>query len=188
MCSILLLFRLMQPVDLVIGFMILWVFFIVIMVVSSIFLRAPYVPTPRKVARSMVDFADLRGNETVYDLGAGDARLLIAAKEAHPKVIAKGFELSPPVYFLGLFTIWKSKQKVGLYMRNFFHQNVSDADCIFLYLMPGAMKTLQKKFAKELKPGTKIVSHAFAFPDREPIKTMPVPWLSGTKNVMLYEW
>ncbi len=178
----------MQPVDFAIGFMILWVLFIVVMVASSIFLRAPYVPTPWKVARLMVDFADLKGNEVVYDLGAGDARLLIATKEKHPKVIAKGFELSLPVYFLGLFKIWKSKQNVDLSMKNFFHQDVSDADCVFLYLMPGAMKTLAKKFAKELKPGTKIISHAFVFPDRKPVKTMPVPWLSGTKNVLLYEW
>lgn len=80
----------------------------------------------------MVDFADLKGKETVYDLGAGDARLLIATKEKHPKTTAKGFELSPPVYFLGLFRIWQSKQKVQYCMKNFFHQDVSDADCIFV--------------------------------------------------------
>lgn len=178
----------MQPIDLVIGFMIIWVFVIVVMVVSSIFLRAPYVPTPWQVARQMVEFAELTGEEVVYDLGAGDARLLIATKQTHKGVTAIGFELSPPVYLLGRFKIWKSRQKVKLHMKNFFHQDVSNADCIFLYLMPGAMKTLQTKFAKELKPGTKIVSHAFKFPGKEPVKSMPVPWLSGTKNVMLYVW
>ena len=73
-------------------------------------------------------------------------------------------------------------------MKNFFHQDVSDADCIFLYLMPGAMKTLQKKFEKELKPGTKVISHAFKFPGREAVKSMPVPWLQGEKELLLYTW
>lgn len=178
----------MQPLDIVIGFMVLFTLGIVIMVVSSIFLRAPYVPTPAKVARKMVKFADLQGKEVVYDLGAGDARLLIESKKLHPGITAKGFELSPLVYFVGMFRIWQSRQQVKLWMKNFFHQDVSDADCIYLYLMPGAMKTLQKKFESELKPGTKIVSHAFTFPDRKPIKSMKVPWISGEKDLLLYEW
>ena len=158
------------------------------MAVTSISLRAPYVPTPMKVTRKMVAFADLKGDEVIYDLGAGDARLLIESKRTHPNVTVTGFELSPLVYLLGLFRIWQSRVKVKLMMKNFFHQDVSDADCVFLYLMPGAMKSLQKKFETELKPGTKIVSHAFKFPDRKPIKTMPVPWLKGKKTILLYEW
>lgn len=136
----------------------------------------------------MVDFADLKGDEVVYDLGAGDGRLLIAAKQKHPNITAKGFELAPPVYLWGLLKILVSRTGAKLSMRNFFQQDVSDADCIFLYLMPGAMKTLEKKFGRELKSGTKIISHAFVFPDRKPVKTMPVPWLSGTKKLMLYIW
>ncbi len=178
----------MQPVDILLLFLILWVVAIVLMVFTSVFLRAPYVPTPVKVAKQMVHFAGLQGKETVYDLGAGDARLLIETKRMHPQTVAKGFELSPPVYLAGLFRIWMSGTSVSLRMRNFFSQDVSDADCIYLYLMPGAMKRLQEKFEHELKRGTKIVSHAFTFPDRTPLKTMPVPWLKGEKKIYLYEW
>ena len=168
--------------------MVIWVLIIVIMAVSFVFLRAPYVPTPRKVTRKMITFADLNGDDTVYDLGAGDARLLIEAKRTHPNINAVGFELALPVYVLGKFRIWLSRQKVSLKMKNLFKQNVSDADCIFLYLLPGAMVTLEKKFNKELKAGTKVISHAFSFPDREPVKTMPVPWLQGEEKLRLYIW
>lgn len=178
----------MQPIDAFIAFLILWVLCLVIMLVTTVCLRAPYVPTPMKVTRKMVEFAELNGNEVVYDLGAGDARLLVEAKKAHPGITAKGFELSPPVYALGKIRIWWSKLPVYFTMKNFFHQDVSDADCVFLYLMPGAMKTLQKKFKAELKPGTKVISHAFQFPDRKPKKTMPVPWLKGEKKLLLYIW
>jgi hypothetical protein len=178
----------MEPIDALIAVLMIWVFIIVLMVVTSIFLRAPYVPTPKKVTKKMVKFADLKGDDVVYDLGAGDARLLIESKRNHPGITAHGFELSPPVYLWGLFLIWKSRLEIDLRMKNLFHQDVSDADCIFLYLMPGAMKTLHKKFDKELKPGTKVISHAFKFPGRKPVKTMPVPWLQGEKELLLYKW
>jgi hypothetical protein len=178
----------MEPIDVFIALLTIWVFIIVLMVVTSIFLRAPYVPTPMKVTKKMVKFADFKGDEVVYDLGAGDARLLIESKRSHPGITAHGFELSPPVYAVGRFLIWKSGLAVNLQMKNLFKQDVSDADCIFLYLMPGAMKTLQKKFEKELKPGTKVISHAFTFPGRTPIKKIPVPWLQGEKELLLYEW
>ena len=178
----------MQPIDLAILLLVVLVLALFLMMVSSLFLRAPYVPTPHKVARKMVKMADLQGDEVVYDLGAGDGRLLIDAKRLHPRITARGFELSPPVYYIAKFRIWKSGLDVSMQMKNFFPQDVSDADCIFLYLMPGAMKTLAKKFAEELKPGTKIISHAFIFPDRKPIKKMKVPWLQGEKDLLLYEW
>ena len=155
---------------------------------SSIFLRAPYVPTPSKVVRKMIKFADLEGTETIYDLGAGDARLLIESKNLFPKIVAKGFELSPLVFLLGKLRIWKSGHAITFRMQNIFRQNVSDADCIFLYLMPGAMKTLEDMFADQLQPGTKIISHAFRFPGRKHEKSMTVPWLSGEKEVYLYIW
>lgn len=178
----------MQPIDVFIAFMILWVFCIFLMMGTSIFLRAPYVPTPKAVTKTMVEFAALTGNEVLYDLGAGDARLLIESKRRFPNCIARGFELSPPVYFLGLFLIWKAGVDIDLRMKNFFSQDVSDADCIFLYLMPGAMKRLQEKFEQELKPGTKVISHAFKFPNRTPVQRMPVPWLQGEKELLMYEW
>lgn len=178
----------MEPIDVFIAFLALWVLVIFLMLFTSIFLRAPYVPTPMKVVRKMVKFADLQGDEVVYDLGAGDGRLLLTAKKEFPGITAKGFELCPPVYFLARLKILCSGTPVSFRMKNLFTQDVSDADCIFLYLMPGAMKRLQKKFEEELKPGTKVISHAFQFPGRKPIKKMPVPWLQGEKNLHLYVW
>lgn len=178
----------MQPIDIGIALLAIWVIFLVVMLVSTLFLKAPFVPTPRKVVRKMIELADLNGNEAVYDLGAGDARLLIEAKRMHPNIIAKGYELSFPVYLFGKFRIWLARIQVMFAMKNFLTQDVSDADCVFLYLMPGAMKSLEKKFEKELKKGTKIVSHAFSFPNRTPVKEEMVPWLKGENNLRLYIW
>lgn len=73
-------------------------------------------------------------------------------------------------------------------MRNILSVNVSDADCIFLYLIPHMMKKLEEKFEKELKPGTKIVSYAFSLPHKTPVKEMSVPWLTGERKLRMYEW
>ncbi|MDP7476957.1 MAG: hypothetical protein QF442_00745 [Candidatus Peribacteraceae bacterium] len=178
----------MMLLDALIVILTLLVLGLVIMAVSSIFLSAPYVPTPWKVCSQMVEMANLTGKEVVYDLGAGDGRLLITAKKAHPGITAKGYELAPLVYFWSKFIAWWSEQDIDLRMKNFMHQDLSDADCVFLYLMPGVMKSLEKKFAKELKPGTIIVSHAFYFPDRKPIKKLQVKWLHGKKELRLYKW
>ena len=178
----------MQPIDLFILLAILLVLGIVVMAVSAIFLKAPYVPTPLSVAQKMVKIEDLKGTEVVYDLGAGDGRLLIEALHIHPELKAYGSELSPLVCFWGKMKIMLSGTKADLRMKNLFEEDLRNADCIFLYLMPGIMEKLLKKFDEELRPGTKIVSYAFTLRGLTPSKTEEVPWIQGKKEILLYEW
>lgn len=136
----------------------------------------------------MVREAHLQGNETVYDLGAGDARLLITAKRHHPGITAKGYEMIPTVWLFGLLRIWLSRKKVALHWKDALKADVSDADCIFLYLIPSLMGKLKIKFDKELRPGTKVLSYAFYFSGKDPVRTVPVPWLTGERKLWVYEW
>lgn len=178
----------MQPVDVLIALVMILILVIVVMAVSAIFLRTPYVPTPLLVAKKMVKMAHLEGDETIYDLGAGDGRLLIEALRLHPKVTAYGSELSPIVCFWGKLKILLSGTNAHLCMKNLFAEDLRDADCIFLYLMPGIMEKLLKKFEAELRPGTKIVSYAFTLRGKEPVQTEVVPWIQGQKKIYFYEW
>lgn len=178
----------MPLVDIIIVLMILLTLGLVIMAISAIFLRAPYVPTPVAVCEAMIAMANLKGNEVIYDLGAGDARLLIQAMRKHPHITARGSELAFPVYFWAKIKIYFSGQKVDLRLRNLFSEDLRDADCIFLYLMPGIMDQLITKFTKELRPGTKIISYAFSLQKLDPLKTQEVPWIQGKKKIYLYEW
>ena len=172
--------------DFLIGIVILVVFLVTLTVIAHIWLRVPYVPTPISVIREMVRFADLRGNETVYDLGAGDGRALIEMKRRHPQIRAIGYELVPTVWLLGRFRIWISRKKIEFYCANAMAQNLSDADCIFLYLMPSLLAKLEKKFNSELRPGTKVLSYTFVFPDRAPTAVRRVE--KTGKKLFLYEW
>lgn len=174
--------------DILVGLLVLLVGAIAMTGVFYCFTMVPYVPTSSKVSRQMVDFAGLKGGETVYDLGAGDARLLIEAKRVHRGITAKGYEISPVVYLLGLYHVRRSKLPIHFSFGNFFHRDVSDADCIFLYLMPEVMGKLAEKFDRELKPGTKVISNVFRFKDRSPVGTREVEWISGKRKLWMYEW
>ena len=174
--------------DVVIALVILCIVAIVITAVASIFLRTPFVPTPYAVIRTMIGMADLKDSHIIYDLGAGDARLLTEACAQYPHIVARGSELSPMVYLWGRLRILLSGQKADLRMKDLFTEDLRDADCIFLYLMPAFMERLHEKFRKELRPGTKIVSYTFAFTGLDPVETKVVPWIRGTQNVFLYVW
>jgi hypothetical protein len=174
--------------NIVVGLIVLLVGAIAMTGVFYCITMVPYVPTSSKVSKEMVNFAALRGGEHVYDLGAGDARLLIETKRKHPDVVANGYEISPMVYLLGRYRIHRSKLSVGFHFGNFFHRDVSDADCIFLYLMPEVMGKLAEKFDRELKPGTKVISNVFRFKDRTPVATREVEWISGKRKLLMYEW
>lgn len=170
---------------------------ILVTMVVSLWLLVPYVPTPKKVVEFMIERANLKGSETIYDLGCGDARILIATKKKFPGVRAIGYELPVGVWLLAKIRIWASKQNVIVHLQNYLKADLSDADVIFLYLVPEVMQKLCRKLEKELKPGTRVISHGFKFPDKEPLKVercplptwhiMRPPKKKGPR-VYVYEW
>ena len=124
---------------------------------------APFVPTPMKRVRKMLETAGVKKGNTVYDIGCGDGRMVyLAANEFGAN--ATGYELSPLVYLLAIIRkfFWRSKAKI--IFGNFKKKNLKNADFIFCYLLPDTLKSLENKFKTELNPGTKIVSYAFEIP------------------------
>lgn len=156
--------------------------------VGNFIIKVPFVPSSKKAIEEMIRFADLKGTETVYDLGAGDGRILIAAKRLHPGIRAIGIEYVPTVWLLGKLRIWLSRRKVTLLCGDALKYSVTDAQCIFLYLFPTIMEELGKKFDRELKPGTTVISSVFPFPHRKPIAEKQVPWLGERRTIRLYRW
>lgn len=142
---------------------------------------APWVPLWKKDTLRMLQIAQVKPGEKVVDLGAGDARIIIAAaKNYDAKGI--GYELAILPYFIGWVKIIMSglrgkpsiknmvRGKAILKYCNFFKVDLSDADVICAFLTPAAMAKLKPKFEKEIKPGCRIVSYAFKIPDWQPTK------------------
>ncbi|MBT3835135.1 SAM-dependent methyltransferase [Candidatus Peribacteria bacterium] len=165
--------------------------------IMSLWVWVPFVPTPNKVVDHMIKLAGFRGDETVYDLGCGDARMLIAAKKKHPGIKAIGYELPIGVWMLAELRVLFSRQKVDVRLGDFCKADVSDADIMLIYLVPEVMNTLKKKFDVELKKGTKVISHGFAIPGKEHVLVercelpswnfLKPPKQKGPR-VFVYEW
>jgi precorrin-6B methylase 2 len=129
----------------------------------------PYVPTSPEVVNAMLTLAEVSENDVVYDLGCGDGRIVVAAARDFG---AKGVGVdSNPV------RIEESKQnakqagvtdKVEFYEQNLFETDIKDASVIAIYLLNSVNLKLRPKFLEDLKPGTRIVSHAFDMDDWEP--------------------
>jgi ribosomal protein L11 methylase PrmA len=130
---------------------------------------APWWRTSHKTARAICQLAKIKKGEVVYDLGSGDGTALItAAKEF--AAFGVGIEIDPIRYWISKIRIQRNglSKKIKVVRKNFFKQNIKDADVIFVYLVPKALNKLLPKFKKELKKGTRIVS--FVYEMKLPLK------------------
>lgn len=142
-------------------------------------LRSPdviYVPTPPDVVDAMLKVAKVRQGDVLYDLGSGDGRIPITAAQKFSVTRATGIEINPE-------RIQEAEQnlktagvgdRVRFRNEDLFEANFSDATVITLYLLPALNVKLLPKLLKELKPGTRIVSHAFAMGDWKPEQTLDI--------------
>jgi len=131
----------------------------------------PWVPTREKRIRRALELVELQPGETLYDLGAGDGRVLImAANEFGAQAV--GIEIGPVQCAVGWLRCWisGSRRRVRIGCGNFYRADVAEADVVFVYLTSAQTSRLQDKLARELKPGARVVSIAADFPDWQPSK------------------
>jgi ubiquinone/menaquinone biosynthesis C-methylase UbiE len=171
-----------------------WLLFVIIVSLSLLLVsvwfhavhRVPFVPTPNRVVDAMLKAADIKEGDTVIDLGAGDGRFLIRAKRAYPSIHALGYEGSLGVWLLGKLRIHSAGLPVEFLLSDFKKADLSKADVLFVYLSIDTMKQLLPKFARELKPGVRIISHAFRFPGFKAV-TIPVQMqIGGSTKIHKY--
>lgn len=134
-----------------------------------------FVPTPEAVVEAMLQVAQVTKNDTVYDLGCGDGRIPVTAAK---KYGAKGvcFDIDPVRIQEANANV--AKNGVGHLVKvvhaDLFEQDLSGATVVTLYLLPSLNVKLMPKLMRELKPGTRIVSHAFDMGDWKPEKELDV--------------
>lgn len=144
-------------------------FFYGLWLIVPFFYKLPWVPTEKMRARRALEMAKLQPGEVLYDLGAGDGRiLLMAVQEFGARAV--GVEASPLQY---LFTVARcffsgAKPNIRVRRENFYKSDLSDADVIFAYLTPAHASRLQEKLGAALKPGARVVAIAFEFPEWKP--------------------
>jgi len=132
---------------------------------------APYYPTPETIVQKMLQLGALKAGEKVFDLGSGDGRIVIMAAEKF-RANAVGVELDKDLYRQSMDKIQSLRlQKTARIINgDVLQQDYSSADMITVYLLPLSNDKVRPVLDKQLKKGTRIVSHDFEFKDWKPEK------------------
>jgi len=133
--------------------------------------RAPFITTPPEVVARMLHLADTGPQDTVIDLGSGDGRIVIAAARDHG-ARGLGIELDPAL----VARARENARRAGVADRARFEEgdalkaDLTPASVVTIYLLPFLLDQLQPRLLAQLRPGARVVTHAFAFkgwkPDR----------------------
>ena len=149
--------------------------------------EVPYVQTPTEVVAEMLRLAGVNGNDVVYDLGSGDGRLVIAAARDFG-ARGVGIEIDPHLVAQSAESARRAgvADRVKFLAANLFDIDLSDATVVTLYLSPELNLRLRPKLLRELRPGSRIVSHDFAMGDWTPQHTISVPTRDRVAKVFLW--
>ncbi|PJJ99228.1 SAM-dependent methyltransferase [Lysobacteraceae bacterium NML91-0213] len=144
-----------------------------------------YVPTPQPVVDAMLELAGVNSSDVLYDLGSGDGRIPVTAAQKHG-IRAVGIDINP----VRIREARANAEKAGVTglvefrEEDLFETDISEATVVTLYLLQSLNVRLRPKLLSELKPGTRIVSHAFDMANEwEPEETRAV----GDSS-MIYLW
>ncbi|MBI3919539.1 MAG: class I SAM-dependent methyltransferase [Betaproteobacteria bacterium] len=131
-----------------------------------------FVPTPNDVVNKMLEMARVTAKDVVYDLGCGDGRIVIAAAQKYG-ARGVGVDIDPQRIKEARQNASRGKvnDKVRFIEGDLFETDISEATVVTLYLLTELNLKLRPKLMKDLQPGTRVVSHAFAMGDWKPERT-----------------
>ena len=132
---------------------------------------APYITSTQEKAITMISMAKISPTDHVVDMGSGDGILLIEAIKVGAKS-ATGYELHPGLIKRSIRKINKLgfSKKIEILKESFWDADLKNTDVVLLYQTSPAMNKLKLKLKNELKPGSRIVSNAFNFPNWKPVQ------------------
>jgi len=130
----------------------------------------PYVPTPQVVVDRMLQITKVNSNDVVYDLGSGDGRIPITAVRQFNAQRAVGIDINPERIREANQNAQQANvtDRVEFRQQDLFQTDLRNASVVTLYLLPDVNLRLRPKLLSELRPGTRIVSHAFDMGDWKP--------------------
>ncbi len=133
--------------------------------------EVPYVQTPMHVVHRMLQLADVKRGDVLWDLGSGDGRIVIAAAKSGARSV--GYEIDP-----NLIAESRTKAKIAgvseltqFFEKDLFELDFSRPSVVALYLLPEFNLKLRPKLLAELKPGSRVVSHEWDMGDWSPDET-----------------
>ena len=163
---------------------------------EKIALDVPYEPSSEGVVRAMLEIAQVGRQDLVYDLGCGDGRIVIAAAQ---KTGARGVgvDLDPGRIKESLANARKANvtDRVLFFQQDLFQTDLGKATVVMLYLWPEVNLKLRPKLLRELKPGTRVISHSHNMGSWEPDQSVTTAeghqvyfWVIPANVTGVWEW
>ncbi|MGO3889549.1 MAG: class I SAM-dependent methyltransferase [Paenalcaligenes sp.] len=149
----------------------------------EILLDVPFVPTDDSVIKKMLGLARVKAKDVLYDLGCGDGRIVIAAAKVYGAQ-GIGVEMDPLRVADAMENAAHARVEhlVDFIEESIFTVDISDATVVTLYLLEAVNLDLRPRLLSELRPGTRIISHAFSMGDWKADEELE---LSG---ISIYKW
>ncbi len=143
---------------------------------SEVHRDVPYVPTPPEVVEAMLKLGNVGPGDIHYDLGCGDGRIVIAAVQKSGAARGTGYDIDPERIKEANDNARQAgvTDKVKFIIGNLFEADFHDATVVTLYLLPEVNLKLRPKLLKDLKVGSRIVSHQFDMGDWVPDEKIQV--------------
>ena len=143
-----------------------------------------YVPSPDSVVDAMLELAHVTAGDIVYDLGSGDGRIPIAAARRYG-AFGVGVEVDAKLNREAADNAKKAgvTDRVRFFTQDLFDADISQADVVTLFLLPRLNQELIPKLRRELRPGTRIVSHQFDMGEQWPPEKS-----QDVNGLMIYLW
>lgn len=149
----------------------------------------PFVPVSSTVTDALPGLLKLTSDSVLYDLGCGDARVLMRVALTSPYKKMIGVEKAPLPYLLAQWHLLLDKPKnVTVLYKDIFKVPVRDATHIFMYMFPKVVNKLYPTLVAELKPGTRVISCDFPFDHKTPTETHKVGTGYFSHTLYIYEF
>ena len=148
---------------------------------------APFVPSPPDVVTTMLQLADVKKDEMLFDLGCGDGRIIIeAAQKFGAKAV--GVELNIGRYEECVRRIRESNLdgRVNVIRGNLLNVDLRSADIVTLYLLPISNEEVRPKLERELKNGARVVSHNYPISKWKPNEIKEIKGSWSSHKIYLY--
>jgi len=149
-------------------------------------LDVAYVPTPKDIVRRMLRLARVRRGETVFDLGAGDGRILIEAVRGFGAK-AIGVEVDPERLIRIKERLTATGTEATVVQGDLLEVDTSSADVVAIYLSSSVNAKLASKLKNELKAGARVVSLDYVLPGWAPERELTVKSGGVTRKIYSYE-
>jgi SAM-dependent methyltransferase len=151
--------------------------------VPQVQINAPFVPSAEEVVRAMLKMSQVKTSDIVYDLGCGDGGIVIAAAKEYG-AHGVGIDINPDLIRASRTNAQKASVEalVRFEINDVFEADIHNASVVFLYLLPEINLRLRPKLLRDLKRGTRIVSHDFDMGSWKPEKEERV----GSSRIYLW--